>query len=74
MDSWVSADLTSGHVIMSRMEGQAQDVVSVGGVEPLFVGGACVDHTQRCNMVDYVPIFGVEEIVATVVTTVTKSG
>ena len=74
MDSWISADLTSGHVIMSGMEGQAQDVVSVGGVEPLFVGGACVDHTQCCNMVDYVPIFGVEEIVATVVTTVTKSG
>ena len=43
----------------------------MGRVEPLFVGGACVDHTQSCNVIDYIPVFGVEEVVATVVTTVT---
>lgn len=71
VDSWVSPDLTRCHVIVNRMEGEAKDVVSVGGVEPLFVGGACVDHAQCCDMVDYVPIFGVEEIVTTIITTVT---
>ena len=68
---WVSPDLSGGHVVVSGMESQAEDVISVGGVESLLVGGACVDHTQRCNVIDYVTIFGVEEVVATVVTTVT---
>ena len=72
MDSRVSADLTSSHIVMNRMESKAQDVVGVGSVEPLLVGGACVDHTQCCNMVDYVPIFGVEKVVAAVITTVTE--
>ena len=73
MDSWVPANLTSCHIVVSGMEGQAEDVISVGRVEPLLVGGACVDHAQCCNVVDYVPIFGVEEVVATVITTVTES-
>ena len=71
MDGRVPSDLTSCHVIVSGMEGQAQDVISVGGVEPLLVGGASVDHTQCCNVVDYVPVFGVKEVVATIITTVT---
>ena len=71
MDGRVPSDLTGCHVVVSGMEGQAQDVISVGGVEPLLVGGASVDHTQCCNVVDYVPVFGVEEVVATIVTTVT---
>ena len=72
MDGWVPADLTSCHVVMRGMEGKAEDVISVGGVEPLLVGGACVDHTQCCNVVDYVPVFGVKEVVATIVTTITE--
>ena len=73
MDSWVPPNLTRRYVVVGRMEGQAEDVVSVGGVEPLLVGGACVDHAQCCNVVDYVPIFGVEEVVAAIVTTVTEN-
>ena len=72
MDGWVPANLPRSNVVMSRMQSQTQDVVGVGGVEALLVGGACVDHTQCCNVVDYVAIFGVEKVVAAVVTTVTR--
>ena len=73
MDGWVPSNLTRRHIVVGGVEGQAEDVVSVGGVESLVVGGACVDHTQCCNVVDYVPVFGVEEVVATIVTTVTEN-
>ena len=73
MDGWVPANLTSSHIIMSRMEGKTKYVITVGGIEPLLVGGACVDHTQCCNVVDYVPIFCVEKVVATIIATITES-
>ena len=66
----VPANLPRSNVVVSRMKSQAQNVISVGGVEPLLVGGACVDHAQCCNMVDYVAILGIEKVVAAVVTTV----
>ena len=72
MDGWVPADLTGCHVVMRGMEGKAEDVISVGGVEPLLMGGTCVDHAQCCNVVDYVSVFGVKEVVATIVTTITE--
>ena len=73
MDGWVPANLTSSHIVVSGMEGQAENVISVGRVEPLLVGGACVDHTQCCNVVDYVLIFSVEEVIATIIATVTET-
>ena len=73
MDGWVPPNLTCCHVVVGGVEGQAEDVVSVGRVEPLLVGGACVDHAQCCNVVDYITVFGVEEVVATIVTTVTEN-
>ena len=71
MYGWVPANLPCGNIIVSRMKSQTENVVCVGGVEPLLVGGASIDHTQCCHMIDDVTVFGVEEVVATVVTTVT---
>lgn len=74
MDSRVPSNLASGDVVVGGVDGEAEDVVSVGGVETLFVGGLVVDHTQSSNVVDHLPCLGVVEVATAVVTTVTVGG
>ena len=71
VDGWVPTDLSSGSVVLARMEGKAEDVVGVGGVELLRVCVVVVDYSQGSYVVDDVTILCVVEVATTVVATVT---
>ena len=49
------------------MDGEAEDVVGVGRVEPLFVGVAIIDHAQCSNMVHYFSSLCIVQVVTAVV-------
>ena len=71
VDGWVPPYLTSSHQVQRGVGGQTQDVIRVGGVESLGVCGLVVDHAHCCYVVHYQSFLSIEQVLTTVITTVT---
>ena len=71
MDGRVPPHLSSGHIVLGGMQGQAEDVVGVPPVVLLLVRGSIVHDAQSSNVVHHVTIGQVEEVVTAIITTVT---
>lgn len=62
--------LSCGRQVQGGVWHQTQDVISVGGVEGLTVGGLVIHHTHCRYVVEDVTLLGVVEVLTTVISTI----
>lgn len=68
----ITANLSSGYQITCRMDAQTKDVISVLEVELLWVALSVVYNANSGNMVDYVAVLSIEEVVTAVISSIPK--
>lgn len=65
--------LPGGHVVLHWMDGQAENVIIMPQVQPLGVLLSVVHDSNCSNVIDHFPSLRVEQIVSTVVASVTEA-
>lgn len=67
-----NAHLSSSNIVFQRMDGKAEDVIVMAKIQSLGVLLSTVYNSHSSNMVNYLPSLCVEQVVSTVIASVTE--